>query len=199
MLLGAFMIGQHSPSASAQARQKWEYQVGKADRIERNGAAAGSSNSLLLADPAAQSPTRTCAPCQRRKCQENELGHRRPKWKTLSRKRPHATTANVTKLRIKPTSQPAVDGAASLRLIRASTRTSRPSRQSAFCSPQSEWQECRRVPTQWSLALIGSASGRNIGEQQSTRAEALSIRRLEGSRWQGGRVWSYKLVWMQPN
>ena len=48
-----------------------------------------------------------------------------------------------------------------------------------------------------SLALIGSASGRNIGEQQSTRAEALSIRRLEGSRWQGGRVWSYKLVWMQ--
>jgi hypothetical protein len=27
----------------------------------------------------------------------------------------------------------------------------------------------------------------------NTRAEALSIRRLEGSRWQGGRVWSYKL------
>jgi hypothetical protein len=40
MSLGAFMIGQHSTSASAQARQKWEYQVVKADRIERNGAAS---------------------------------------------------------------------------------------------------------------------------------------------------------------
>ena len=40
MFFGAFIIGQrHSPSASAQARQKWEYQVVKADRIERNGAA----------------------------------------------------------------------------------------------------------------------------------------------------------------
>ena len=38
MFLGAFMIGQRrSPSASAQARQKWEYQVVKADRIERSG------------------------------------------------------------------------------------------------------------------------------------------------------------------
>ena len=39
MFLGAFMIGQRrSPSASAQARQKWEYQVVKADRIERSAA-----------------------------------------------------------------------------------------------------------------------------------------------------------------
>jgi len=37
MFFGAFIIGQrHSPSASAQARQKWEYQVVKADRIERS-------------------------------------------------------------------------------------------------------------------------------------------------------------------
>jgi hypothetical protein len=41
-----------------------------------------------------------------------------------------------------------------------------------------------------SLALIGSASAGNAWEQQRTRAEALSIRRLEGSRWQGGRLWS---------
>jgi hypothetical protein len=38
LLLGAFVIGQrYSGSASAQARQKWEYQVVKADRIERQG------------------------------------------------------------------------------------------------------------------------------------------------------------------
>src|SRR6267154_4621476 len=43
-----------------------------------------------------------------------------------------------------------VDRAASLRVIRASTRTSIPSRQSAFYAPHSELQECRRVPTQWS-------------------------------------------------
>jgi hypothetical protein len=41
MILGALVIGQrYSASTSAQARQKWEYQVVKADRIERNGAAA---------------------------------------------------------------------------------------------------------------------------------------------------------------
>ena len=40
LLLGAFVVGQrYSGSASAQARQKWEYQVVKADRIERIGAA----------------------------------------------------------------------------------------------------------------------------------------------------------------
>jgi len=39
MLLCAFIIGQpHFPSSSAQARQKWEYQVVKADRIERSAA-----------------------------------------------------------------------------------------------------------------------------------------------------------------
>ena len=39
MFVGAFIVGErYSPSTSAQARQKWEYQVVKADRIERNGA-----------------------------------------------------------------------------------------------------------------------------------------------------------------
>jgi len=39
MFFGAFIMGQrHSASASAQARQKWEYQVVKADRIERSAA-----------------------------------------------------------------------------------------------------------------------------------------------------------------
>ena len=38
MFFGAFMMGNlYSPSTSAQARQKWEYQVVKADRIERSG------------------------------------------------------------------------------------------------------------------------------------------------------------------
>ena len=41
MLLGAFLVGQrYSPSAWAQGRQKWEYQIVKADRIDRSGAAA---------------------------------------------------------------------------------------------------------------------------------------------------------------
>jgi hypothetical protein len=41
MCLGAVMIGQrYSASTSAQARQKWEYQVVKADRIERSGDAS---------------------------------------------------------------------------------------------------------------------------------------------------------------
>jgi len=41
MFLGAFIIGQrYSPTTSAQARQKWEYQVVKADRIERSGNAS---------------------------------------------------------------------------------------------------------------------------------------------------------------
>lgn len=37
MFLGAFVIGGRY-SASAQARQKWEYQLVKADRIERGRA-----------------------------------------------------------------------------------------------------------------------------------------------------------------
>ena len=41
MLLGAFLIGQsYSAPTSAQARQKWEYQIVKADRIDRKGADA---------------------------------------------------------------------------------------------------------------------------------------------------------------
>lgn len=41
MLLGAFGAGQwYSVSTSAQARQKWDYQVVKADRIERSGTAS---------------------------------------------------------------------------------------------------------------------------------------------------------------
>ena len=39
--LGAFIVGQrYSPSTAAQVRQKWEYQVVKADRIERSGTAS---------------------------------------------------------------------------------------------------------------------------------------------------------------
>ena len=40
MIFGAFSVGQwYSASTSAQARQKWEYQVVKADRIEHGAAA----------------------------------------------------------------------------------------------------------------------------------------------------------------
>ena len=65
------------------------------------GAGGGSLTHLSV-----KSRTRTYAPCQRRKCQQNDTGVGWPRWKTLSRKRPHATTANVIKLRIKLTSQP---------------------------------------------------------------------------------------------
>src|SRR4051794_22754827 len=41
MLLAAFAIGErYSASTSAQSREKWEYQILKADRIQQNGAAA---------------------------------------------------------------------------------------------------------------------------------------------------------------
>jgi hypothetical protein len=38
----------------------------------------------------------------------------------------------------------------------------------------------------WSLAFIGSASARKVGKCGEVDAEALSITRLEGSRWRGG-------------
>jgi hypothetical protein len=47
--------------------------------------------------------------------------------------------------------------------------------------------------------LIGSASARVVVEQHRARAEALSIRRLEGRRWQGGRLWSHKLSASESN
>jgi hypothetical protein len=43
-----------------------------------------------------------------------------------------------------------------------------------------------------SLAFTGSASARNGQSCIDAYAEALSITRLEGSRWRGGRLWSYK-------
>ena len=43
-----------------------------------------------------------------------------------------------------------------------------------------------RLSKHLSLALIGSGSARIAGEQWGARAEALSIRRLEGRRWRGG-------------
>jgi hypothetical protein len=47
------------------------------------------------------------------------------------------------------------------------------------------------------VSLDRECFGENCREREKALAEALSIRRLEGSRWQGGRVWSYKLVWRQ--
>lgn len=39
MLVGAFAVGQHFPgSVAAQARQKWDYQIIKVDRVDRSDA-----------------------------------------------------------------------------------------------------------------------------------------------------------------
>jgi hypothetical protein len=43
-----------------------------------------------------------------------------------------------------------------------------------------------------SLAFIGSASARGDRVGIDAGAEALSITRLEGSRWCAGRLWSYE-------
>jgi len=50
-----------------------------------------------------------------------------------------------------------------------------------------------RITRGKSLALIGSASARDGEVSPDGDAEALSITRLEGSRWRGGRLWSHKL------
>jgi hypothetical protein len=48
------------------------------------------------------------------------------------------------------------------------------------------------IPPQKSFAFIGSDSARDGGVHFDVDAEALSITRLEGSRWRGGRLWSWK-------
>jgi hypothetical protein len=48
------------------------------------------------------------------------------------------------------------------------------------------------------VSVIGGASARGARVGPDVNAEALSITRLEGSRWRGGRLWSDKpeaLVW----
>jgi len=47
------------------------------------------------------------------------------------------------------------------------------------------------IPNRKSLALIGSASTQSAECGPDVEAEALSITRLEGSRWRGGRLWSW--------
>lgn len=49
-----------------------------------------------------------------------------------------------------------------------------------------------RISNDKSLAFIGSASARDDRPGTAAGAEALSITRLEGSRWRGGRLWSRK-------
>ncbi len=48
-----------------------------------------------------------------------------------------------------------------------------------------------RIANRKSLALIGSASAQSARRWPVVEAEALSITRLEGSRWRGGRLWSW--------
>jgi hypothetical protein len=43
-----------------------------------------------------------------------------------------------------------------------------------------------------SLALSEVSRPEELDEQLDLRAETPSITRLEGSRWRGGRLWSYK-------
>ena len=44
-----------------------------------------------------------------------------------------------------------------------------------------------RISKRWLLAFIGSDSARDSRAERGVDAEALSITRLEGSRWRGGR------------
>jgi hypothetical protein len=48
-----------------------------------------------------------------------------------------------------------------------------------------------RISNEQSLAFIGSDSARNDRVGAGAGAESLSITRLEGSRWRGGRLWSW--------
>jgi hypothetical protein len=56
---------------------------------------------------------------------------------------------------------------------------------SVWCYP--EIMVLRGIDRHRSLAFIGSASGETLRVQELARAEAVSITRLEGSRWRGGR------------
>ena len=56
----------------------------------------------------------------------------------------------------------------------------------AYMSPE------REIGPHESLALIGSASAQRAQCRLVVAAEALPITRLEGSRWRGGRLWSYE-------
>jgi hypothetical protein len=56
-----------------------------------------------------------------------------------------------------------------------------------WASRDEEIALARRIGPHWSLAFIGSASARDDQVGGDAGAEALSITRLEGSRWRGGR------------
>jgi len=53
-------------------------------------------------------------------------------------------------------------------------------------------REHRRITPALSLALSVVSRREWLGEQLDAGAETPSITRLEGSRWHGGRLWSYK-------
>ena len=71
-----------------------------------------------------------------------------------------------------------------LKALRASTLT--PDEPQGH--PANKWPQ---IVNETSLALIGSASAQSAGRGLDVEAEALSITRLEGSRWRGGRLWSW--------
>src|SRR5437879_11900575 len=52
---------------------------------------------------------------------------------------------------------------------------------------------CADLGSDQSLAFIGSDSARDDRVGSDADAESLSITRLEGSRWRGGRLWSHEL------
>ena len=62
----------------------------------------------------------------------------------------------------------------------------------ASSAAHSSLLQSSRITLPLSLAFIGSASVREVDTQLDADAEALSITRLEGSRWRGGRLWSWK-------
>jgi hypothetical protein len=60
----------------------------------------------------------------------------------------------------------------------------------ADCRPARSSRSAPRVTPDKSLAFIGSDSARDDRVGSDADAESLSITRLEGSHWRGGRLWS---------
>ena len=50
-----------------------------------------------------------------------------------------------------------------------------------------------QISSEKSLAFIGSVSAREADARPDADTETLSITRLEGRRWRGGRLWSWNL------
>jgi hypothetical protein len=57
------------------------------------------------------------------------------------------------------------------------------------------WEPKNGVLVEWSLALIGNASGKEFSGRRERTPEAFSIRRLGGSRWRLRQMRGYGIEW----